>query len=154
MKSYDKYRNDKDFKLDSLSYMEIFSALRTDLEIAIANFEKSEVVKVDLILHRCSTRSRYGKDKNLYPYIMLEVEALFKNGKIVKDYSFGLNPFEVEMLVRVYGGFKSFVSDGLTFALVNFINEKFPKSDYNKKLIKYFKDAEICKKADENILIF
>ena len=154
MKSYDKYRNDKDFKLDSLSYMEIFSALRTDLEIAIANFEKTEVVKVDLILHRCSTRSRYGKDKNLYPYIMLEVEALFKNGKIVKDYSFGLNPFEVEMLVNVCGRIKLVRNEALTFALVCFMDNKFLNCDYKEKQKKYLKNSEIACKTEERLLFY
>ena len=155
MIKYEDYRNDKNFKIDSLTYKEIFLNLKPALENVIANFEKLEKLEDLTCVEIGSTiRYAYGKDKDLYPLITLELKSSSQNWLIGKYYYCEINPFEINVKVNHYGEVKVVDTVELTKALIDLMCEQFPNSDYLEKREKYFKNAEIIRKTEANMLNF
>ena len=155
MFNLNNYRNDRQFQLDSLSYDEIFECLRDDIEKAIAKFEKVENIDA-LILPDTSgvVSMKYGKDKDMYPSVNMEVCVYA--GKYIqgKYYNIILNPFEIEIHKIYCGEVQVFTSEELNEALIDMMNEKFPNSNYMEKREKYFKMAELMQRKREELLFF
>lgn len=155
MIKFEDYRKDKDFKIDSLSYQEIFESLKGGIEKAICEFEKVERVE-DLIFPDTSgvVSMKYGKDKDMYPSINLEFCVFAGKWINGKYYNCILNPFEIEIHKVYCGEVQVFNCEELTQALVDMMNEKFPNSDYMEKREKYFKMAELIQRKQEEMLFF
>ena len=135
MIKFEDYRTDRNFKLDSLSFEEIYEEIKPYVEEVIKNLEKENFKNsmVDLNLNRCSFRMAYGKDKDLYPRIQLDLKS---------NYIIVLTTFEIKMLV-VGREIKEIRCEELDNALIKLMNEKFPNTDYLIKREKYFENAEI-----------
>ncbi len=88
---------------------------------AIRKFSKEEISVEDLRLNvnRCSTRSAYGEDMNLYPKIYLDLKG---------DYSVLLTPFEIE-LIEIKHKIRTVSCAELKECFYNFMCDKFPNSD-------------------------
>ena len=99
-------------------------------------------------------RGFYGKDKDLYPLITLELEVVSEQRPKGRYYYCEINPFEISVKVNYYGEVKVIETEELTNALINLMCECFPNSDYLEKREKYFKTAEIIRKAEEKMLNF
>lgn len=155
MIKYEDYRNDKNFKIDSLSYREIFLGLKSCLEKEISKLEKvNSLYELTYIEVGSTIRGSYGKDKDLYPLITLELKAVSEQRPKGRYYYCEINPFEINVKVNHYGEVKVIETEELTNALINLMCEKFSNSNYIEKREKYFKDAEIVKKTEENMLNF
>ena len=76
----------------------------------------------------------YGADKDLYPKIKLDMY----------EYLLIVTTFEVKPLV-FDNGLKEIKSEDLDNALIKFMCNRFPNSDYLAKREKYFEDAETMK---------
>lgn len=153
MIKYEDYRNDKNFKIDSLTYKEIFIFLKPALEKAIADFEKLDSLDELIYIEAGSTiRNAYGKDKDLYPLITLELKSSSKKWLMGRYYYCAINPFEINVKVNHYGEIKVVESEELSDSLCCLMCEHFPDSDYLEKREKYFKTAEIIRKTEEKML--
>lgn len=150
------YRTDKEFKIDSLTYQEIFESLKDGIEKVICEFEKVPPLQgLELREDKCSTRFEYGKDKDMYPTINLEVRSY--SSKFWSNYNVMIiNPFEIDIrcIGEMTGRVHILTSENLTQALIDMINEKFPNSDYMEKREKYFKMAELMQRKREEMLFF
>ena len=137
---FEEIRADKDFNLESLTYQEIFDGIKIGVALAISKFSKEDVKEEDLKLNigRCSTRSAYGEDQNLYPKIYLDLKGC---------YSVLLTPFEID-LIEIKQRLRTVSCVELKECFYNFMCEKFPTSNYDKKFEKYFLDAEKLRKID------
>ncbi len=135
---FEDYRSDKDFKLDSLSFEEIYEEIKGSIEKVVRNLEKEnfkdEMVKLNL--NRCGFRMAYGKDKDLYPRIQLDLRS---------NYIIVLTTYEIKILV-VGREIEEVQFEELDDALIQMMNKKFPNSDYSSKREKYFEDAELARK--------
>ena len=102
----------------------------------------------------CSMRNAYAKDKDLYPLLTVGLCVSFKNiSPIFKRYYYcEINPFEVKLLANYYGEVEIVESEELNKALIAFMCENFPNSDYIQKREKYFEIAEKIRKTEENML--
>ena len=149
------YRTDKEFKIDSLTYQEIFESLKSGIEKTICEYEKVESLD-DLIMSDTSgaISMKYGKDKDMYPSVNIEICVYA--GKYIqgKYYNVILNPFEIEIHKIYCGEVQVFNCEELTQALIDMINKKFPNSDYMEKREKYFKMAELMQRKREELLFF
>ncbi len=156
MIKFEDYRNDKNFKIDSLTYQEIFESLKDGIEKVICDFEKVPPLQ-GLVLRedKCSIRFAYSKDKDLYPTINLEVRSY--SSKFCSNYNVMIiNPFEVDIrcIGEMTGRVHILTSEELTNSLIAMMNEKFPNSDYMEKREKYFKNAELIQRKQEELLFF
>lgn len=155
MISFEDYRKDKEFKIDSLTYQEIFESLKCGIEKAICDFkgiEKLDQLKLDGLdnhINMC-----YGADKDMYPRVVFMVEAYSSKWKGPAFCYCVINPFEVELHVTPNGRIEVIECEELTQALIDMINEKFPNSDYMEKREKYFKMAELIERKREELLFF
>ncbi len=155
MISFEDYRKDKEFKIDSLSYKEIFESLKFGIKKAICDLKDIENLEKLVYTDIDSTVSmRYGKDKDMYPRVMFMVSAYSEEMKGGSYYYCILNPFEIELHKTCDGRVNVITNDELTQALIDMINEKFPNSDYMEKREKYFKIAELIRKKQEELLSF
>lgn len=155
MIKFEDYRKDKEFKIDSLSYQEIFESLKDGIEKTICKFEKVDSVDDLVFLDKSSVANmKYGKDKDMYPSINIEF-CVFA-GKYIrgKYYNCILNPFEIEIRKIYCGEVQVITCEELTQALIDMINEKFPNSDYMEKREKYFQMAELIQRKQEELLFF
>ena len=136
MYNLDDYRTDKDFKLDSLSYEEMFDYFKDVVDEMRKKFHVKgfKFWPVELKKDKCSCKMAYGADKNLYPKVRIAMDSC----------DLILTPFEAKLLV-VDEGVRTIMSPELNDALLNMMNEKFPESDYKEKSEKYFKDAELMR---------
>ena len=141
---FDKIRADRDFNLETCSYEELFDSLKFDFARAISVYSCQEVDVDDLKLNidRCLTRSAYAEDGNLYPKIYLDLKC---------EYSFVITPFEIEMMI-VNNKIRTYSNAEFREAFYNFMCEKFPNADYDKKYEKYRLDFEKMKKINEKLL--
>lgn len=141
---FDKVRADRDFNLETLSYEELFEGLKFDFAQAIRVYSKQEVDVEDLRLNvdRCSTRSVYAEDGNLYPKIYLDLKC---------EYSFVITPFEIEMMI-VNNKIRTYSNAELREAFYNFMCDKFPNAEYDKKYEKYCLDVQKMQKINEKLL--
>ena len=138
MIKFDDYRKDKSYKLDSLSYQEIFNGLKDVVVEIVSDLEKENYFDglVRLNAHRCDCKMAFGADRDMYPKVKLDV-----GGK----YFLILNTYEVKLLV-VESEIKEIKSDRLDNALIEFMSERFPESDYVEKRKKYFEDADLVRR--------
>ena len=145
----------KNFKIDSLTYQEIFESLKDDIGKAIRKYDHTKGFPKGLRLVECGCQTvfAYGKDKDVYPKITLEVSRLSDVGYGREYYYFIFNPFEIMMVVD-RNGVENYISKELTQALVDMMNEKFPNSDYMEKREKYFKLAALIQRKQEELLFF
>ena len=153
MIKYEDYRPDKNFKIDSLTYSEIFLGLKEELIKIISDYNGEEVKELSLIENWCSARLKYGKDKDLYPLLVLQLKVDNKSF-LAEDCFIEFMPFEIKLYINKNGNVKEFESKELNNSLKTFMCNKFPNSDYLKKYEKYFKLAEIISKTEENMLNF
>ncbi|MBO5954744.1 MAG: hypothetical protein J6Q13_02100 [Clostridia bacterium] len=153
MIKFEDYRNDKNFKIDSLTYQEIFESLKDGISKAVCKFEKVESLD-DLILPDTSgaISMKYGRDKDLYPSINMEFRVFAGKHIQGKYYNVILNPFEIEIHKVYCGEVKVFSCEELTNSLFDMMNEKFPNSDYKEKREKYLKNAELIQRKQEELL--
>ena len=105
MIKYEDYRNDKNFKIDSLTYSEIFSGLKHCLIKVISENEKINTEDCVLSEMGGSIRNYFGKDKNLYPLITLDLFFTTKSKSLIfkREYFCKISPFEIELLQNFYG---------------------------------------------------
>lgn len=153
MIKFKDYRKDKEFKIDSLSYQEIFESLKDGIEKSIRKYDHAKGLPKSLRLEErgCQTIFAYGKDKDVYPKITIEVSRLSDVGFGREHYYFVFNPFEIVMVVE-RNGVENYISKELTQTLIDIMNEKFPNSDYMEKREKYFKMAELMQRKREEML--
>ena len=150
MIKFEDYRKDKNFKIDSLSYEEIFESLKHGIEKAICDYAKVEKLTGLTYEDEDSVvMMKYGKDKDMYPSVIFMVSAYSDAWLYESTYYCILNPYEVELHKACNGEMKVITCKELTQSLVEMMNTKFPNSDYKEKRKKYFKDAELIKKVDE-----
>ena len=155
MIKFEDYRKDKEFKIDSLTYPEIFEGLKGGIEKAICEFEKVDSVDELVFLDKSSVvNMKYGKDKDMYPSINIEFCVFAGKHIRGKYYNCIFNPFEIEIHKIDCGEIKVFEGEELTQALVDMIVEKFPNSDYVEKREKYFKMSELMERKYEEMLFF
>lgn len=135
MIKFEDYRSDKDFKLDSLSFEEIYEEIRETLKKVVKSLEKENFneTMINLNLNRCSFRMAYGKDRDLYPRIQIDLKS---------NYIVVITTYEIKMLI-VGREIKEFQSEELDNVLIQLMNNKFPETDYLLKREKYFKTADI-----------
>ena len=138
---FEEIRADKEFNLETLTYEEIFEGIKVGIARAVSKFSKEEVEPDDLVLNvdKCSIRSAYGEDANLYPKIYLDLKGY---------YSVLLTPFEID-IIEIKHRIRTLSCEDLKESFYNFMCEKFPDSGYDKKYEKYFIDAEKLRKVDE-----
>ncbi len=138
MLRFEDCRNDKEFKLETLSYEEIFDAFKDIVnEVKKKNCDGTfKFWPVELRNERCESRMVFGEDKNLYPKIRFDMGT----------YVLIVSTFEVKLLVIEYG-IDEIKSEELDNALVKLMCEHFPNSDYLAKREKYFKDVELMKRT-------
>lgn len=155
MITFDECRKDKEFKIDSLNYQEIFEGLKSGIEKTIRKYDRTEGLPKGLRLEErgCQINFAYGKDKDMYPKITIEVSRLSDVGFGRESYYFIFNPFEIVMVCERNGA-EICIFQELTQALIGMMNEKFPDSDYKEKREKYFKMAELIRKKQEEMLFF
>ena len=155
MIKFEDYRNDKKFKIDSLSFFEIYEGLKGGIEKAICRHQK--IKKIDELKYDdldSVVDFVYGKDKDMYPRVHFRVRAYSKQLNEAMYYYIFLNAFEIK-IYRAYQKNNDFVEyKELTQSLINMINEKFPNSDYMEKREKYFKMAELIERKREEMLFF
>ena len=138
MIKFEDYRSDKNFKLDSLSFEEIYEGIKPAVEKEIKKLEKGNFKNgmVDLNLNRCSFRMAYGKDKDLYPRIQIDLKS---------KYIVVITTYEIKMLI-VEREVSEHQSEELDEALVCLMNKKFPESDYIEKRKNYFENADLVRR--------
>ena len=136
MYRYEDYRNDKDFKLESLSYEEIFNCFK-----GVVNKIKKEhhdgafkFCPVELRKDRCEFVMAYGADKDLYPKLNIDMY----------NYILVLTTFEVKLL-EIENGVNEIKSEELDCVLTKMMCEKFPQTNYLEKREEYFANAEIIR---------
>ena len=136
MIKYEDYRSDKNFNIDTLPYEEIFDGFKDVInEIKKRdNIDGFKFWPVELRKDRCECQMAYGADKDLYPKIKLDMY----------EYLLIVTTFEVKLLV-FDNGLKEIKSEDLDNALIKFMCNRFPNSDYLAKREKYFEDAETMK---------
>ena len=136
---FEKIRDDKDFNLQTLSYQEIFDALKEELIKAIYEISHGEIKYADLVLNvdRCSTRFDYAENGNLYPKIYLDMNGF---------YSVLLNPFDIELIESRYK-IRTVSTVGLRECFYTFMCEKFPNCNYEKVFEKYLADSQNFRKT-------
>ena len=155
MITFEDYRKDKEFKIDSLSYQEIFENLKDGIEKAICRNQK--ISKIDGLTYDdfdSAVDFVYGKDKDMYPRVHFRVRAYSKKLNEAMYYYIFLNAYEI-MIYRAYQNNNNFVEyKELTQSLINMMNEKFPDSDYVEKREKYFKIAKLIERKRQELLFF
>ena len=136
MLRFEDYRSDKNFKLETLSYEEIFGGFK-DVVNKIKKQNHDGVFKfqsVQLRKEKCECKMAYGQDRDLYPKIKLDMY----------DYVLIVSTFEVKLLVLNWG-VEEIKSKGLDDALIELMCKHFPESDYLERRAKYFEDAELMR---------
>lgn len=153
MDSFNDLRSDKQFNLENVSYEDLFEGLKGDIQKTICEYEEvDKLASLHLNKDECLTRMKYGKDKDLYPSILLEISAR-AIGKIRGSIFYCIiNPFEIEIHKIHCGKVDILKNENLTYALKDFMSEKFVNSDYLEKREKYFKNAELINKTENKML--
>ncbi|MBR4999156.1 MAG: hypothetical protein IKY10_04670 [Clostridia bacterium] len=155
MITFEDYRKDKEFKIDSLTYQEIFESLKGGIETSICRHQK--IKKIDELTYNdldSNVDFVYGKDKDMYPRVHFMVRAYSKKLNEAMYYYIFLNAFEIK-IYRAYQNNNDFVEyKELTQALIDMMNEKYPNSDYVEKREKYFKMAELIERKRQELLFF
>lgn len=152
MIKYEDYRKDKNFKLDSLTYKEIFLGLKENLIKIISDCLNEEVVELYLMEGWSNLRLKYGKDKDLYPLVFLRIEADDETFP-PRCFFIEVSPFEIKLSVNRNGYLQEIENEELNNLLVKFMCKHFPNSDYLEKRKKYFKDSNLIKKLEEEKLV-
>lgn len=155
MVKYEDYRKDKNFKIDSLSYQEIFDSLKSGIEKTICDYAKVEkLTGLSYEDEDSVVMMKYGKDKDMYPHVIFMVSAYSDKWIYESTYYCVLNPFEVELHKTHNGEMEIITHEELTNCLLGMMNTKFANSDYLEKREKYFKNAELMQRKREELLFF
>ncbi len=138
MLRFDEYRTDKEFKIDSLSYEEIFDRFKDVVDETRKKFHSGafRFWPVELRKDKCGCRMAYGLDKNLYPEIKLDMGGCYLL----------IMPYEAKLLI-IENKVRQIISPDINEVLYNLMCEKFPDSDYVEKREKYFKDVELMREG-------
>ena len=153
MKSYNDIISDKEFNLETVSYEDLFKGLKVEIEKTICKYKRvDKLAGLHLNKDECSTRMKYGKDKDLYPSVLLEISAR-ESGKIKGSvFHCMVNPFEIEIHKIHCGKVDVLTDEELINALKDFMVEMFPNSDYLEKSEKYFKQAKIIDRVYDKLI--
>ena len=141
MINLEDYRNDKNFNLDSVAFVEMFENIKDGLAIAISEYKNANIESNQILINEknCFRRSAFGADKDLYTKVKLDIYV-----KRIDSFMVIFNPFEI-YLAEYDGSENRYRSENLNNALVDMMLKLFPNSDYLLKREKYFKDSEIVK---------
>lgn len=157
MKNFEEVRKDKDFNLETVSYEELFDALKYSIAHAIGKVEKTEIdlSNIELNTKHSKIVREYASDGNIYPRIYLHVHC--KSNKWIGGVfcEFVITPFTINLIVS-NNGVKFFSTKLMTYALTRFMKKRFPDSSYMKKREKFIEISEKLKKQREenfNILL-
>lgn len=155
MIKFEDYRKDKNFKIDSLGYQEIYESLKDGIEKAICEFVGvKKLTGLSYEDEDSVVMMKYGKDKDMYPSVIFMVGAYSDKWLYESIYYCVVNPYEVELHKNKNGEMQIITCDELTNALIEMMNKKFPNSDYMEKREKYFKTAELMQRKREEMLFF
>ena len=144
--------SDENFNLKTISYEEMFYALKDSIKKAIAEYDAVDVEDVRLEEDGCSISRVVGKDGGYYSQMTLEVSRS-NDGFARLYYSFVVNTFSIMMVMFRYD-VENHVSKELTNKYVEFMKHRFPESGYEEKREKYYKNAEIAQRKCEELLFF
>ena len=138
-------RNDAEFNLDTVSNKEIFDGLKAGMFECLQAVEHlEEISPEDIEFKEDSFRNQFmGADGYLYPKICICTRTMpKKNWIFATNADFIVTPFTIQMLL-LNNGIKVVESKNLTAALVEFMNNRFPNSNYEAKRNKYLKDCDL-----------
>ncbi len=145
---------DADFDLRTVSDEKLFNAIKDDIINAIRTFKGYENITsefVKLNAQYTTRRDAFGKDKNLYHHLVLDIGA--KLYLTYDSFNLFINPFEIKIAPSKYGSQKS-EDENLTRGFLEFMNENFPTSGYIEKRKEYFKKAKIFQKIEDELLFY
>ena len=153
MNNFNDIRSDKNFNLENVSYQDLFEGLKEEIVNTICEYKEVEkLAGLHLNKEECSTRMKYGKDKDLYSTVLLEISVRY-SGKIKGSiFHCIINPFEIEIHKIHNGKVDVLTNESLTNALKDFMSEIFVNSDYIEKREKYFKKSEVINKIENKLL--
>ena len=143
---------DADFDLMKVGDDELFFALRGEVANVIKMIPGLENVEIgDLVLDQenVSRRRSYGKDMNMYPYIVLPI--MVKDDLVWQEFYLILNSFEAGLLKREREP-KMIFGKGLTKTFAEFMVSRFPGSNYIEKRSNYFNMAKTIDRIREGEL--
>lgn len=138
-------RNDAEFNLDNLSNKEIFDGLKESMFECLKQVEHLEEITLeDIEFKEDSFRNQVmGADGYLYPKICICTRTMpKKNWIFATNADFIVTPFSVQMLL-LNNGIKVVESKNLDQALVEFMTNKFPDSNYIAKRQKYLHACDL-----------
>lgn len=146
---------DKDFSLMTVSDKELFDSLKKDIVGTIRTMKGFDKIKEDDVQLDVGVENRrlaYGKDKNLYPNIVMSL--LVKTAPFnINEIDLFLDPFTIKLALHQYDP-KMVESEELTKAFVKFMTERFPDSAYGEKRKKYFENAEMMERVASKMMFF
>ena len=143
---------DKNFDLTKVSDEELFFVLKDEVVNLIKTFKGFEnTTSNDVILdeRNSNRRKAYGKDGNIYPNIVLDINV--KAYLQPESFNLFIDPYSVKLAPHKYNA-SMVESEDLTNAFVFYMTHKFPESSYTQKRDEYFKKAEIMEKASLDAL--
>ena len=145
---------DKDFDLMNVENAELFFALKNEITNAIKTVKGFENVNPEDVSFRekhSNRRKAYGKDGNIYPHIVLDINV--KAYLQPESFDLFLDPFSVKLSQHKYNA-QMIENEELTNAFIFYMTQKFPESSYIQKRDEYFKKAELMEKMSFESLSF
>ena len=145
---------DEDFSLRKVSDEELFNAVKDEAVRVIKGFRGYENIgseDVELNPEYTTRRDAYGRDKNFYHHMTLDVSVKIYNS--YDSFILFFSPFEVKVFPRKYDP-EVVEDEELTKYFTKFMAERFPESSYLEKRERYFENARIIQKVEEETLFF
>ena len=145
---------DADFDLRTVSDEILFNAIKNHVINVIRTFKGCENITSEFIKLKPQNtirRDSFGKDKNLYHHIILDIDV--KSYLTYDSFNLFINPFEIKIAPCKYDP-QIIEDENLTNAFINFMLIRFPKANYIKKRDEYFKNARIFQRVEDDLLFY